>query len=99
MENLRPFLAGHPDQAFVAYMHDGLTMGFRIGYAGHGAAPHSCGWNHPSSLENEEVVLKRIAAEVTAGRLHGPVPAHLLPQVHVNPWAWSLKPIWLISGA
>ena len=82
MENLRPFLAGHPDQAFAAYMHDGLTMGFRIGYAGHGA---SCGRNHPSSLANEEVVLKRIAAEVTAGRLHGPLPAHLLPQVHVSP--------------
>ena len=85
MENLRPFLAGLPDQAFTAYMHDGLTMGFRIGYAGHGASPHSCGRNHPSSLANEEVVLKRIAAEVTAGRLHGPLPAHLLPQVHVSP--------------
>ena len=85
MENLRPFLAGHPDQTFAAYMHDGLTMGFRIGYAGHGATPHSGGRNHPSSLANEEVLLKRIAAEVTAGRLHGPIQAHLLPQVHVSP--------------
>ena len=85
MENLRPFLAGHPDQAFAAYMHDGLTRGFRIGYAGHGVPPHPCGRNHPSSLANEEVILKRIAAEVTAGRLHGPLPAHLLPQVHVSP--------------
>ena len=60
-------------------------MGFRIGYAGHGAPPHSGGRNHPSSLANEEVILKRIAAEVTAGRLHDPLPAHLLPQVHVSP--------------
>ena len=60
-------------------------MGFRIGYTGHGATPHSCGRNHPSSLANEEVVLKGIAAEVTAGKLHGPLTAQLLPQVHVSP--------------
>ena len=85
MENLCPFLAGHPDQTFAACMHDGLSMGFPIGYAGHSATPHSCGRNHPSSLSNEDVVQKRIAAEVTAGRLHGPLPAHLSSQVHVSP--------------
>jgi hypothetical protein len=41
--------------------------------------------NHPSALTNKDVVDERIAAELAAGRLLGPIAPHLLPHVHTSP--------------
>ena len=60
-------------------------MGFRIGYMDCHRCPQSRASNHPSSLANEAVVQERISAEVRAGRLLGPLPAHLSSLVHVSP--------------
>lgn len=85
MENLLPFLSSHPDRIFAAYIYDGLTNGFRIGYSNHLSELGLGGTNHPSSMALPAAVQERIAAEVGAGRLLGPLPAHMLPLVHVSP--------------
>ena len=92
VDRLVPFLNSHPDKAFATYILDGLTNGFRIGFNYRHCSLHSCGSNHPSSLVNEKVVDDRIAAEVTAGRLFGPLPIHLKSQVHVSPMGLVPKP-------
>lgn len=43
-------------------------------------------------LLNEVVVDERIASEVKAGRLLGPLPAHLIPGVHISPMGLIPKP-------
>ena len=64
---------------------DGITIGFRIGFNYRHCSLHSRGSNHPSSLVIRKVVDDRIAAEVTTGRLYGPLPIHLKSRVHVSP--------------
>ena len=85
VDNLCPFLASHPDQAFAAYIYEGVTVGFRIGYIDSHRCPQSRVSNHISSLANEAVVQERISTEVRAGRLLGPLPAHMSSLVHVSP--------------
>ena len=88
VDQLVPFLNSHPDKAFATYILDGLTNGFHIGFNYRHCSLHSRGSNHPSSLVNEKVVDDRIAAEVTAGRLYGPLPIHLKSQVQSALWDW-----------
>ncbi len=83
--NLSPFLASHPDRSFAAYIRDGLSDGFRIGFDRGNTQLRSCSSNHPSALANEQVVQERITAEVAAGRLHGPLPPQMFTQVHTSP--------------
>ena len=85
MENLSPFLNSHPDATYAAYIREGLTKGFRIGFNYSNTSLRSRGSNHPSTLANERVVDDRIATEVAAGRLHGPLPLHLKPLAHTSP--------------
>ena len=84
MDRLAVFLASHPDQAFAAYIHQGLANGFRIGFNSSSTQLQSCGSNHPSALANGRVVQERIAAEVSAGRLYGPIASDVAPHVHVR---------------
>ena len=85
LDHLAPFLASHPDQVLAAYIRIGLTFGFRIGYSRDRARLRSRNSNHPSALANETVVDERIAAELAAGRLLGPIPPHLLLSIHTSP--------------
>ena len=85
LQNLSPFLACHPDQAFASYIYNGLTAGFRIGFGQESTRLRSRDSNHPSSLSNRAVVEERITAEVASDRLYGPLPNYLTPQVHVSP--------------
>ena len=95
VENLCPFLAAHPDQTFAAYIYEGLTAGFRIGYSDPQPYLQSRVSNHPSSLANEVVVQERITSEVRAGRLLGPLPAHMSTSVLL---AWSPRPTRPVDG-
>jgi hypothetical protein len=92
LEQLVPFLNRHPDQALASYIHMGLLTGFRIGYSHNRAHLRSRTTNHPSALGNMKVVDERIAAELAAGRLLGPVPAPLSPLVHISPLGLVPKP-------
>ena len=60
-------------------------MGFRIGYSRNRAHLRSRSTNHPSALGNMKVVDERIATELAAGRLLGPVAPHLTPLIHTSP--------------
>ena len=80
-----PFRDSHPDPAFAAYIHMGLLMGFRIGYAQDRLQLRCHTMNHPSALTNEAVVHERIATELTAGRLLGPIAPDLTHLVHTSP--------------
>ena len=70
----------------------GLLMGFRIGYTQDRAQIRCRHTNHPSALNNKTVVDDRIATELTAGRLLGPIPPHLALFVHTNPLGLVPKP-------
>ena len=82
LDHLAPFLASHPDQVLAAYIRTGLTFSFR---SQDRAWLRSGNSNHPSALANETVVDERIAAELAAGRLLGPIPPHLLLSIHTSP--------------
>lgn len=83
--NLLPFLRKHPDQVYAQYIYDGLVKGFRVGFNYHLTKLHPNHSNHPSALAHKREVDERIAAELNAGRLLGPLPAHMLSQVHLSP--------------
>lgn len=87
IDSLLPFLMSHPDKAFAAYIHEGLTNGFRIGYSHAHSRLFSRGSNHPSALAQESVVQEKIAIELRAERLFGPLPGEKLPVVHLSPLA------------
>ena len=71
LQRLVPFLDSHPDRHYAAYIWDGLTNGFRIGYDHRSSPLRSQGANHPSVLANPTIVEERIKAEVSAGRPTG----------------------------
>ena len=75
----------HPDRLFTDYILRGLRDGFRIGYCrtGRGLRERRC--NHPSSLADTCTVTNKIASEVSAGRLVGPLPGEVAAQVHTSP--------------
>ena len=63
-----PFLDRHPDRQFAAFMHRGLSFGFRIGFDRSrplGRPPR----NFQSVTRNPETVDRYIAGEVATGRL------------------------------
>ena len=50
LENWVPFLQSHPDKAFAAFIHRGLSEGFRVRFNRQGPRLRSHGRNHPSVL-------------------------------------------------
>ena len=80
-----PTLQSHPDQQFATYIRAGLSQGFRIGFDRREAALKACFRNHPSATCNEQIVTDYLKAEQDAGRIVGPLPAAILPQVKVSP--------------
>ena len=92
LELLQPYLIAHPDQEYATYIAAGLRDGFRIGFSHGNARLKARKGNHPSCRAKPEVVTERIAAELSAGRLLGPIaPAHL-PLVHTSPMGLVPKP-------
>ena len=81
-------LGEHPDQAFVAWVLDGIRCGFRIGYGT--TVPRqqrrSAKRNMRSAMQNPAVVSDYLKAERKAGRVLGPVPTEVTRacEVHTN---------------
>ena len=92
LDLLHPYLIAHPDQAYANYIAEGLKNGFRIGFSYQSALLTSRTANHPSCRARPTVVSERIAAELSAGRLLGPLPAALRPVVHISPMGLVPKP-------
>lgn len=81
---LQWYLRNHPDSQLTAYVCQGLSEGFRIGYAR--ATPlQSATRNHPSSHERPSQVSLQLQDELHAGRLSNHFPALKLAQIQVSP--------------
>ena len=77
-------LRQHPDRAFVQYLLQGISHGFRIGYDW--AAPRlSASRNMASADEHPAVIQAYIDEERELGRIMGPFsPGDLQPEVHIS---------------
>ena len=88
---LLPFIQCHPDQDFAAYIFQGLSQGFRIGF--NRTHPlRGSHRNHPSTGLCPLAVTSRITSEVQNGRLVGPLPTYLYPLIHSSPIGLVPKP-------
>ncbi len=78
------YLAAHPDQAFADYIVNGITQGFRVGFShqAHKCSPAAV--NHPSAREHPSVISERLEAEVSKGRLVGPLDPYRFPYVQIS---------------
>ena len=82
-------LAFHPDPRFAAYIIEGISNGFRIGFARAAyASLSSSRRNMRSAYDNSSVVDDYIATELEKGRLLGPISHHNVPPaaVHLSPF-------------
>ena len=78
-------LRGHPDWAFIQYLLDGLTQGFRIGF--NRAHPlRSASTNMGSAYLLPEVISTYLRKELSLGRMLGPFPLSFpASELHFNP--------------
>ena len=77
-------LQSHPDREFVAFIMEGLTNGFFIGYS-QGTGLRSASHNHPSSLANTGIVDGYIQEEVAARRMLVLILLPLVDAIHCSP--------------
>ena len=78
-------LQSHPDKEMLRLILRGLHEGFRIGFSG-GSRRQSSGHNMASCLEHPAIVQEYIDKELSLGRLRGPFPRNVAPDVHVSPF-------------
>jgi len=64
-------LAWHPDRAFIWYISEGLSKGFRIGFQA-GSPLQSAPTNLRSALEHPEVIDTYLKGELSRRRMLGP---------------------------
>ena len=77
-------LSGHPDQAYVSYLLQGLREGFRIGYHYGSSTCRSASTNMQSATVRPEVISSFLEVELRAGRVLGPVEHELARVMQVN---------------
>ena len=77
-------LSGHPDQAYVSYLLQGLREGFRIGYHYGSSTCRSASTNMQSATVRPEVISSFLEVELRAGRALGPVEHELARVMQVN---------------
>ena len=84
---LSAYLDLYTDKDFAKFIRDGFQSGFHIGYTCPRVSDQlcSCQTNHPPSSANPQVVVERITAEQTAGRLLGPLTGDQTAGVHTSP--------------
>ena len=75
----------HPDKEFVAYILQGITKSFRIGYD-YNKKTKRASSNLLSASQNPEVVTRYIQKEVTLGRVIGPLEPVLAARAHISPF-------------
>ncbi len=79
----RTALSAHPDEVFAQYILRGIWQGFRIGFDP-AQLLVSARRNCPSVWEHPEVVEQYVSREITAGRMIGPFPPHMIPGLHIS---------------
>ena len=88
---LQPYLDAHPGQSYAAYIAQGLKDGFRIGFDYRCRQLKPCRKNHPTCLAKPSVVTERVAAELAAGLLLGPIRPQAPPTYAREPHGPSSK--------
>ena len=77
----------HPDMRFSAYILNGITKGFHIGYNYQRHQCKSASANLQSALTNARVVWDYLKKEIALGRIIGPVPPCEVPcGTQLNPF-------------
>ncbi|XP_077779111.1 uncharacterized protein LOC144326428 [Podarcis muralis] len=76
-------LSLYPDKDAASYLREGFSSGFRIPIAGSLIAKDSP--NQKSVRERPEVAERKIAKEVSAGRVAGPFDSPPIPNLHISP--------------
>lgn len=77
----------HPDENFRAYILNGISKGFRIGFDHRHHQCKSASANLNSALTNARVVQEYLDKERSLGRIIGPIPADSLPVgTHLSPF-------------
>lgn len=83
-------LVGHPDQAFVTYLLEGLKVGFRIGFDYCKSECRASRRNMLSARKNPTVVEQYLQEERSLGRLVGLQAGH--EGAHISPFGVIPKP-------
>ena len=76
-------LATHPDQRFRRYIIEGIRNGFKIGFD-YSRPLRSAGSNMASTRQMPGVIRDYLAEECALGRVVGPLPRGMFPEVHVS---------------
>ena len=81
-----------PRQVFADYILRGITAGFHIGADRSVLSLQKSPGNMPSTRQLPHLVREHIHEEMAAGRVLGPLPAHLSPLCHSSPIGLIPKP-------
>ena len=80
----RHLLSHHPHLPLIQFFLQGITEGFRIGFAYGTLHLKSAKSNMHSALEHPEIVNEYIAKEIREGRVAGPFQLQQVPKVQVS---------------
>lgn len=85
LQNWQAMLESHPDKAFVSYLLQGISNGFRIGFR-RGSPLQSAKKNLQSVADHPQVVDSYLKEEMQTGRVLGPFPKSQAQQAgwHIN---------------
>ena len=84
LSKFRAELVNHPDRPAVAYVLSGVQFGFHVGFAGPPGSLKSASSNMRSSFVHPSVIDHYLKTEVSLGRVAGPFPSPLLPNLHIS---------------
>ena len=91
-------LEGHPDRAFISFIMDGLSHGFRIG-CNRRSPLQSGAANIGSASLHAGIISVHLKKELAMGRMLGPfLPDFTAPELHVNRFGSYLRAITQGSG-
>ena len=82
-------LASHPDREFVDFVLAGISQGFWVGFR---YGQTHCASAMLSPTEHPQPIDDYLAVEVSAGRIVGPLPAHLESAIQINIFGVIPKP-------
>ena len=84
IEKWHKWLQGHPDPEFTKYLFEGIREGFHIGFNYTESSCLLAKTNMQSAVENASVIDDYIQAEVSMGRVIGPVSRERFQGIQIN---------------
>ena len=84
VDNWRKLLMDHSNRPLFKFFITGLTEGFHIGFKEQSKPLRLVKCNLSCALQHPDTVKNYLAEEIMLGRVAGPFPISLAPQVHVS---------------